>query len=464
MYEKVLKNAAVYVDGQLVSTELAIDSQKIAAIGNNLAGKESIDLKGCWVLPGAIDAHTHFSLPFAQSISADDFFSGSLAGAAGGVTSFIDFTAQQGNEGVIDSLERRINQAKDLAAIDYSFHACIGKYSEAVAEQLPQLYEHGINSLKIFMAYGKTGLMQDDAGLLKILTACQKHKITVLVHAENGVIIDDLSAEAIKNGQTGIEQLSVTRPVHTEVEAIRRLAYFSRLTGCNVYVVHVSSSEGALEIAKARVEGAPITGETCPQYLYLDSNLLNGPKGHYYSCCPPIRCAASKERLWSHVSKVLPVIATDHCPFIKKDKDTWNGSIFNLPMGLPGIETLPSLVLNGHLQGKISLKAAVDVITCNPAKIYGMYPQKGTLLPGTDADIMVFDPEKETIISSDMLNMAVDYSPYEGLNCKGWNIMTFLRGEIIYSAKSGWKGKKGGGVMIKRTAPYQGLFSSSDLS
>lgn len=454
MFETVIKNGRILWEDSLIKADLAINGEKIAAIGSSLRGQNEIDVTDHWVLPGAIDAHTHFSLPFAGAVSADDFFSGSVAGAAGGVTSFIDFTAQKGEEGVIDSLKRRRSEADPLVGIDYSLHACIGRYSTAVQHQLSELVSAGVTSLKIFMAYGKSGLMQDDAGLHKVLTACRKEGILVTVHAENGVLIDSLLDAATACGKLGIEALPVTRPVFSETEAIRRIADFARFTGCKVYVVHVSTGEGAGIIGRERLNGAPLAGETCPQYLYLDDSKLVAPEGHLWACCPPIRPKQQQEMIWKALANDhIAVVATDHCPFTRADKNTWNNNITTLPMGLPGIETFPAFILNGVHSERISLGKAVKLISENPARIFGLYPEKGSLIPGTDADIMIYNPDSTGRISAANLHMRTDYSPYEGMTCRGSNAMTFLRGRLIYSQQKGWMGQKGGGrFLFRKTA------------
>lgn len=459
MFDLVLKNGQLLWEDSLIQADLAIKGEKIAAIGKDLQGCREIDVTGRWVLPGAVDAHTHFSLPFAGAVSADDFYSGSIAGAAGGVTSFIDFTAQKGDEGVIDSLKRRQAEAAPLVGIDYSLHACIGRFSPAVREQLPLLAAEGVSSLKIFMAYGKSGLMQNDASLLSILSACRQLGILITVHAENGVVIDSLLENAEKEGKLAIENLPLTRPVFTETDAVQRIAHFAAHTGCKVYVVHVSAGDSAEIIRKERSAGTPIAGETCPQYLYLDESRLVSPNGHLWGCCPPVRELSQQEALWRGLAAgSMSVVATDHCPFTTVDKNSWNNRITNLPMGLPGIETLPLLVLNGVHSEKISLRNAIKVISENPARIFGLYPEKGSLIPGTDADVMIYNPDCVGQITATQLHMRTDYSPYEGLSCRGCNEMTLLRGQIIFNLKEGWLGKKGGGRFLKRKASDPDFF------
>jgi len=451
-----LKNGRVFLGNRLIEADLALEDEKIAAIGSDLDGSEVIDVKNKWILPGAIDAHTHFSLPFAGAVSADDFFTGTRAGAIGGVTTIIDFLAQQGEEGIFESFMRRLGTAQGEASVDFSFHACIGRFSAEVENQMPQLLEKGMNSLKVFTAYSKSGLMQSDRNLLKIMKICREHGIMLTVHAENGFLIDD-NIEA-RGDNLGIEALPVTRPIITEVEAIRRVGWFAKETGCQTYIVHTSSGEGAAAIADLRRLGAPVIGETCPQYLYLDDSKLVAPDGHFFACCPPIRPVAQQTKLWHHIQAGdLAVVATDHCPFTRADKNTWQGRIDQLPMGLPGIETLPALVLNRN-RGLDEI-SAIKTISENPARLFGLYPEKGSLEPGTDADLMIFDPDCIWKITQAELNMNNDYSPYEGLEIKGRNIMTFLRGQMIYSAEAGWCGLRGAGRFLARKKADPSFFS-----
>jgi dihydropyrimidinase len=451
MFDLVLKNGNLFANDDFKQMDLAVNGKKIAAIGKNLAGKSEIDVAGMWVLPGAIDAHTHFSLPFANAVSADDFYTGTKAAAIGGVTTIIDFLAQQSDEGILESLKRRRQLADGQAVVDYSFHACITNYSEKVAGQMPEIAKAGLTSLKIFMAYASKGMMQKDMQLLNIMRDCQKLGIMLSVHAETGLLIDDLCARTFAAGHTDITALPVTRPLITEIEAIQRLALYAAETGCFTYVVHTSSGSGAEIIRRARRQKAPIIGETCPQYLYLDDSSFNEPDGHLFSCCPPIRDKKEQNMLFKNLaSGDLAVVATDHCPFTRKNKDAGKDNIASLPMGLPGIETLPAMVLSAALNNLLPLRQAVKCISENPAKLFGLYPEKGSLLPGTAADIMVFNPKTRWQIDNEQLHMATDYSPYQGLELTGQNELTIFAGEPVYTKSGGWQGKKGGGVFLKR--------------
>ena len=458
MFDLVLKNGEVFTGETFIKSDLAIEGEKISAIGLDLKGKQELDVSHNWILPGAIDAHTHFSLPFYNSVASDDFYTGSRAGAAGGVTTFIDFTAQENNEGILSSLKRRLEESKP-SALDYSLHACIAKFNSTVADEIKYLPEFGIRSFKIFTAYNKIGRMQNDENLYRIMELCKLNDIMVTVHAENGLVIDYLTDVATKNNDVGMTALRRTRPVFTETEAISRVCNFAKFTDCKTHIVHISSGDGANALKIGKSSGAPVTGETCPHYMYLDDSCFEKDNGHYWSCCPPIRPIGQQENLWTSLENgTIAMVATDHCPFRKQDKNTWEGSINKIPMGLPGIETMAPLVLNGIHSKKLSIISAIKAISENPAKIFGLYPQKGSLIPGTDADIMVYNPREDVVISQNNLMTNNDYSIYEGLQIRGRNEMTILRGKIIYSNKQGWIGTKGSGKFLKRNSPDEKFF------
>ncbi len=470
MFDLVFKDAQLRDGFQTFVADLAVEGGTISAIGTGLAGRREVQAGGKWLLPGFLDVHTHMSLPFAGAVSADDFFTGSRAGAFGGITTFIDFTAQHPGEGLREGFERRLTEARGRAAVDFSFHACIGREIDRPLADLAWAVETGLTSLKVFMAYSRVGLMQDDAGLYKVMEACRKAGVLVTVHAENGVLIDLLTdrllagtageparedpvrgrGDGLPPSSLGIGALPLTRPVYTEVEAVSRLGHLARATGAATYVVHLSSGDGATALATARRHGAPLLGETCPQYLYLSDAAFGGERGHDFGCCPPIRAAGQAAGLWAALhAGDLQVVATDHCPFRRADKDRWEGNITRLPMGLPGIETLGPLTLWGGLNGHIPLDIAIRALTAHPARLFGLYPRKGSLQPGADADLVLFDPDRSTELKAATFHMGSDYSPYEGLRGTGWPVMTVSRGEIIVD-NGLWMGEAGRGRFLAR--------------
>ncbi len=453
MHTIVFKDALIMDGNGGFPADLGIDSERIAAIGTGLSGKTEIPLGGAWVLPGALDVHTHMSLPFAAAISCDDFFTGTRAGAFGGVTTIIDFTAQKGDEGLRAGFQRRMGEAADRAAVDFSFHGCIGRLSSEVVADLPWAREAGLTSLKVFTAYRSAGLMMEDGALLETLKLCRDNEILTTVHAENGPIIDSLCEKLGARGTVGMDDFPASRPTFTEVEAVRRLAFLAREARAAVYIVHLSAGESADFIGSARAQGMPILAETCPQYLFLDESRLSPPDGHFFACCPPIRGKSQ----WKGLEKGLSdghvqVVGTDHCPFTRAAKNTWGGDFRKIPMGLPGIETMPLLLLHGAREKRWPLDRAIRAFSANPARIFGLYPRKGCLKPGSDADLFVYDPMGETEISATGLHMATDYSPYEGIRLRGKILMTVSRGEIIVNHGE-WKGRPGRGLFLKR-APF----------
>ncbi|OQA08595.1 MAG: D-hydantoinase [bacterium ADurb.Bin374] len=450
MYDLVIKNALLMNGYEEWHADLAVNGEKIEAVGTGLPGRREINASGKWLMPGAIDAHVHMSLPFAGSVSADDFESGSRAAAFGGVTTMIDFTAQQGDEGLRASFERRFRAADGKSVIDWSLHACIGRLTAQVLDDLEWAARFGLTSLKMFTAYAKSGLMLDDGAVFEAMRRCRSLGILPTFHAENGAVIDRLCDEFQAKGMTGIQTLPLTRPVFTETEAVRRIADLARAADAAAYIVHTSSGDGAAEIARARRSGVKLYGETCPQYLTLDDSLLKGTDGHFYSCCPPIRPVGQSEEIWKYIkSGDIQVVATDHCPFTRAAKNTWGGSIGTLPMGLPGVETMPALFLSEGRKRGVPTRLLVRAISALPARIFGLHGTKGSLLPGSDADLMLYDPAAEWAVAATGLHMATDYSIYEGRPVLGKPVMTISRGEII--VENGiWKGTPGRGRFIGR--------------
>lgn len=451
MYDLVFKNALLMDGYNEWQGDLAVRDERIEAVGSGLSGRKEIDASGKWLMPGAIDAHVHMSLPFAGSISADDFESGSRAAAFGGVTTMIDFTAQQGDEGLKSAFERRFQAADGKAVIDWSLHACIGRLSKQVLDELEWAADAGLTSLKMFTAYARTGMMVDDGAVFGAMRRCREMGILPSFHAENGAVIDRLFDEFQAKGMRGIESLPLTRPVFTETEAIRRIADLAKSADAAAYIVHTSSGDGAAEIRRARRAGVKLYGETCPQYLTLDDSLLKAPEGHLFSCCPPIRPAGQPQKIWDcMISGDIQVVATDHCPFTRAAKNTWGGTIGNLPMGLPGVETMPALVLSEGRKRGIPVRLLVRSISALPARIFGLGATKGGLLPGHDADLMLYDPHAEWTVKASGLHMATDYSIYEGRSVQGKPVMTVSRGEIIVE-NGRWTGTRARGRFLARS-------------
>ncbi|MFZ2956005.1 MAG: dihydropyrimidinase [Candidatus Ozemobacteraceae bacterium] len=463
MYDLVFKDALIKDGFTSWEGDLAIQGEKIAAVGCGLSGKREVSVEGKWLIPGALDVHTHFSLPFAEAVSSDDFFTGTRAAAFGGVTTIIDFTAQNGEEGIRPGFQRRLALAEGKAVIDYGFHACMSRFTPEMERDLEWACGAGLTSLKVFTAYRKAGMMLNDGEIYTVLRRCRDLEMLTTFHAESGDVIERLIVEQAAGGRCDMLAHSASRPVFTETEAVRRVADLAEAAHASAYIVHLSCGNSTVRIAEARRRGVSILAETCPQYLFLDDSQFSGNNGHLFGSCPPIRPAGQEQGLWRGLEEGhIQVVATDHCPFMRAGKDTWHGDFRNLPMGLPGIETLVPLILSESQRRTGSVDFAIRALSVNPAKIFGLYPRKGCLLPGSDADIVIYDPARTWTIAADKLHMNTDFSPYEGMPLTGKPIMTISRGDVLVEEDL-FKGASGRGRFLVRSKPDLQSFLSRTL-
>jgi dihydropyrimidinase len=447
----------VNATGRYVADVFA-DGDKIKAIGTNLdkPADEVVDAKGLYILPGAIDPHTHISMPFMGTYSQDDFETGTVAAACGGVTCLVDFDLQQKGESLLAALERQKALAEGKACIDYSLHlAVMDPRPEVVAEVKKACREYGTPSFKIFMVYD---FRVDDATMIKLLEETKKHGGLVQVHAENVYIIQHMNEVLAKKGKLEPYYHAVSRPNIAEEEAIGRAAKMVELTGSRIYIVHLSSKEGLWKVKEARDRGIDVYAETCPQYLVLDERRYKEPdwNGAKYVMSPPLRTKESNEALWMGLrGDDLQVVATDHCPFdFKGKKDMFGKDDYKkIPNGAPGIETLLMVVHSeGVVKGRISLERMVDVLSTGTARMFGL-KDKGEIAVGKDADVVVFNPQQKFTITQKKLHMNVDYTPYEGMKITGMPRSVYSRGKKVAQ----WNGKQmefvgqlGRGRFIKR--------------
>jgi dihydropyrimidinase len=437
---------------------------KIKAIGTDLdnPADEVVDAKGLYILPGAIDPHTHISMPFMGTYAQDDYQSGTIAAACGGVTCVVDFDLQQKGESLLQAIERKKALAEGKAVVDYSLHpAVMDPRPEVVAEIKKACQEYGTPSFKIFMVYD---FRVDDATMIKLLEETKKYGGLVQVHAENVYIIQHMNEVLAKEGKLEPYYHAVSRPNIAEEEAIGRAAKMVELTGSRIYIVHLSSKEGLWKVKEARDKGIDVYAETCPQYLVLDETRYKEPNwnGAKYVMSPPLRTKESNEALWMGLKgDDLQVVATDHCPFdFKGKKDMFGKDDYKkIPNGAPGIETLLMVVHSeGVAKGRISLERMVDVLSTGTAKMFGL-KEKGEIAVGKDADIVVFNPQQKFTITQSKLHMNVDYTPYEGMEITGMPSLVYSRGKKVAQ----WNGKQmefvgkvGRGRFIKR-APFEGF-------
>ena len=451
----LIKNGTVITATDLYQGDVFIERDVITAIGTNLAMKadREIDATGRYVIPGGIDCHTHLDMPFGGSTSADDFESGTIAAAFGGTTSIVDFAIQYKGQTLHYAWESWMKKAEGKAAIDYGFHMIMTDVNDQVEEEMDALVRQGVTSFKLFMAYPGV-FMLDDATIFRAMLRTGKNGGTICMHAENGGVIDVLVKKALAEGKTAPKYHALTRPARAEGEATHRAIALAEMADVPVYIVHLSAAEALEMVTEARDRGLPAYAETCPQYLFLSYDNYEEPgfEGAKYVMSPPLRPRETQDRLWRGLAfNDLQAISTDHCPFCMKEQKTLGAHDFSkIPNGAPGIETRMSLVYDGGVRtGKISLNRWVELTSTSPAKIFGMFPRKGTIAPGSDADIVIFNPEKKTTLSVKTLHMKVDYNPYEGREVQGVSETVISRGKLVID-NGKFVGRAGAGAFMKR--------------
>ena len=455
----LIKNGLIVTSTSSTIGDVYVEDGTIQAIGRSLAmaADETVDAAGKYILPGAIDPHTHLAMPFMGTHSTDDYETGTIAAACGGVTSLIDFAMQFKGESIKECLVRKQGWADGKVAIDYSQHpGIVDPTPEVIAEVENAIHEYGTPSFKVFMVYD---FRVDDATMIKMLEETKKHGGLVQVHAENAYVIQHLNEVFEKEGRLDIYHHALSRPNLAEEEAIFRACKMVELTGSSLYVVHLSTMEGLRQIQAARMKGLNVYAETCPQYLLLTDDTYKKPdfEGAKYVMSPPLRTVESNEALWDGInSGDVMTLATDHCPFFFNGiKDKFGKDDYRkIPNGAPGIETLmPLMHSEGVKKGRISLEKMVDVLSTATARMFGM-DNKGSITVGKDADIVVFNPDQEFTVSIDKLHMNVDYTPFEGYELTGMPYKVYSRGKLVAQwagDKVEFTGKPGWGRFVKRS-------------
>ncbi|MFI8574577.1 dihydropyrimidinase [Rossellomorea aquimaris] len=464
---KIIQNGTIVTATDTYKADVLIQNGKIAAIGKGFdtSNAEIIDAKGKYIFPGGIDPHTHLEMPFGGTVSKDDFESGTIAAAFGGTTTLIDFCLTNKGEPLQNAIDTWHEKSKDKAVIDYSFHLMIGEINQEVLSQLPEVMDkEGITSFKVFMAY-KNVFQADDETLFRTLIAAKELGALVMVHAENGDVIEYLTEKALEEGKTDPIYHALTRPPELEGEATGRAAKLTGLADSQLYVVHVSCSDAVEQISAARSKGLNVWGETCPQYLVLDQTYLERPnfEGAKYVWSPPLREKWHQDVLWNALkSGQLQTLGSDQCSFdFQGQKDLGKDDFTKIPNGGPIVEDRVSILFSeGVEKGRISLNQFVDIMSTRSAKLFGLYPQKGTIAVGSDADVVIFDPSAERVISAETHHMAADYNPFEGMKIKGEPVSVLSRGEYVIKDKQ-FVGKLGTGKYIKR-AKYGKLLSNEE--
>ena len=454
----LVKNGTVITASDRYQADIYIDKGVVTLIGQglNLPAESVIDASGMLVMPGGIDVHTHLDMPFGGTTSADDFETGTVAAAHGGTTTLVDFAIQSFGEGLYPAFEGWMKRAEGKATIDYAFHMIVRELTDQVSGEMDKMVRHeGITSFKLFMAYPGV-FMVDDATIFRALLKTRENGGLICMHAENGGVIDTLVKEALRQGHTAPKYHALTRPTRAEGEATGRAIALAEMAGVPIYIVHLSCSDALEKVKQARDMGLPAYAETCPQYLFLSYEDYERPgfEGAGYVMSPPLREKWNQEALWKGLAKNdLQVVSTDHCPFCMNEppqKQAGKDDFSKIPNGAPGIETRLMLVWDGGVRtGKIDMHRFVEIVSTNPAKMFGLWPRKGTIAVGSDGDLVLFDPEKETTLSAKGLHMKVDYNPYEGRKVKGGAAMVLSRGEVIVDHGQ-FKGRKGRGQFVKR--------------
>ena len=457
----VISGGRVLSPGGAVEADVLVDGERIAA----LAARDSelarswaesadrvLDAAGLYVLPGGIDVHTHMEMPFGGTFSADTFETGTRAAAWGGTTTIIDFAVQPRGTSLLATLDKWHEKADGNCAVDYGFHMIVSDVNDTTLKEMESCIGAGVNSFKMFMAYPGV-FYATDGEILRAMQRATDTGAMIMMHAENGIAIDELVARALAEGRTDPVQHGLTRPPELEAEATHRAITLARVTGAPLYIVHLSAAQALQAVTEARDTGQNVFAETCPQYLYLSLDDLARPEfeGAKYVASPPLRPREHQGSLWRGLrTNDLSVVSTDHCPFCFKDqKELGRGDFSKIPNGMPGVEHRMDLLHQGVASGELSLARWVEVASATPARMFGLWPRKGVIAPGSDADIVLYDPAARQTLSASTHHMNVDYSAYEGMPITGQVRTVLSRGQVIIDGGE-YHGRTGHGRFLRR--------------
>jgi dihydropyrimidinase len=460
-FDTIIRNGSVVTATDTYLADIAIANGKIAAIGKDLPTQNSshvLDAGGKLVLPGGIDVHTHLDMPFGGTTSADDFETGTRAAAFGGTTTLIDFAIQYKGQPLRQAFDTWMSKASNKAVCDYAFHCIVTDVSGGQLAEMNDLVHEGVTSFKLFMAYPGV-FMLDDGSIFKALQTTAKNGGMVCMHAENGSAIDVIVQQALAEGKRAPKYHALTRPTTAEAEATARAIALAEMAGAPIYIVHLSCNDALEKVREARDRGLPVYAETCPQYLYLSIENFDAPgfEGAKYVFTPPLREKWHQEKLWNGLKcDHLQVVSTDHCPFcFKEQKEMGRDDFTKIPNGGPGVEHRMSLIYSGGVaSGRFSANRFVELVATAPAKLFGLYPRKGTIAIGSDADLVIFDPKRKHTISAKTHHMRVDYSMFEGIQVTGMPDVVLSRGKVVINGDK-FLGRAGQGEFLRRSTYAQ---------
>ncbi len=447
--ELIIKNGTIITSTDTYKADIAVNEGKITTIGLHLDTKDAevIDATDKFVLPGAIDAHVHFQTQCGSFVSADNYETGTRAAACGGVTTVIDFAVQKRGQSLIEDVKERISLFKPQACIDFAFHTAITEVTPAILNEFKESVELGITSFKLYMVY--KDLMVDDGTIALLLERSREAGVLIAVHAENPSIIDKRIERFLSDGKTSAWYHYESRPEFVEAEAIKRVIYLAKTFNAPLYIVHLACREGLEEVTKARDEGYEIYAETCPHYLNFTKEVYHREEGMNFVCSPSIKGEDSRKALWEGIKRGdIVTVATDHCPFQSFEKKLGKDDFTKIPNGCMGTENLYPYLLSEANKGNITFHKAVEICSTNVAKIFGCAPQKGTLAIGSDADFVIYDPNKRFVITKENMHSDVDYTIWDGTELEGYPVMTFSRGKLVFK-EGEFVGRPGWGQFVK---------------
>ena len=455
MIDLLIDNGKVVYPDVTLDAAVAIDDGKIVAVGSSSMmprAEKIIDAGEKFVIPGGVDPHVHIRSPFMGATTNDDFYTGTMAGASGGTTTVIDFAIQSKGSLPMEAIKNRRAEADGKVVIDYSLHSAITDPTDKTINQIEEIIHYGIPSFKLFMVYREEGLMVDDGTIMTIFEETKDKKGLAGFHSENVAIIEYLVDKALREGNTGAIYHALTRPNVSEAEAISRILFLAKSLDAPIYDFHMSIKEGVNLFRQARSKGQPVYCETCTHYLILTKEKMKGPDGINYICSPPLREREDVEALWKGIADgTVSLVASDQAAFTAEHKKLGKESFDKVPNGLPGIEfRLPLVFSEGVQKGRINVNKFVEVTSTNAAKIFGLYPKKGILYVGSDADLVILDPKLKKTITTEESTYGMDWYPYEGMKVKGYPVTTISKGKLIYE-EGEFKGEAGDGEFLKRS-------------